>query len=408
MIKLKEIIKNFSFLGIIQIITLVIPLITYPISIKALGSAEYGKFVLTISIISYASIFVNFGFNTTGTIKISKSKTKEQLQKNFVTILTTKFLLTFTAAFATYTITNLIRGLDEIMFITKFALILLISDLLLPLWYYQGRELFLKLTIFTLIGKIISATLVIVFVNDGQDLMKLILATIVGPLVTSLLALYFSYLDLKPFKSTLPSWEEIYSTIIESFSIFFTNILHKSQTLSIKILIESKLGLSALSIFDLGEKLITIARIPQGIFWKIVLPKNDGTPKRTYHIGIINIVMNLCALTLFIIFLKDIIKILSPKEIFEKTYKISKIMSPLIVIFGLTNHLSVQVLTNRERYRLLNFSIIITFLIFIISVLILLKISKLNLNIIASFSVGIELTFLIVMWMTSRLFIRKL
>jgi len=72
-------IRNFSYLSILKVVTLVVPLITYPYLLQVLGSKNYGLVVWVWSISNFFIVFVNFGFdlNITKYISIHKrNKTK--------------------------------------------------------------------------------------------------------------------------------------------------------------------------------------------------------------------------------------------------------------------------------------------------------------------------------------------
>lgn len=58
-----KIVKNFSFLSLLQIFNIIAPLITYPYLIRVLGSENYGLIIYVQSLVIFLAIFVGFGFN---------------------------------------------------------------------------------------------------------------------------------------------------------------------------------------------------------------------------------------------------------------------------------------------------------------------------------------------------------
>lgn len=69
--KYKTLVENFGYLTLLQICNLLIPLITYPYLINTLGKDLYGVIIYSQAIVSYLSIFVNWGFNISATKSIS-------------------------------------------------------------------------------------------------------------------------------------------------------------------------------------------------------------------------------------------------------------------------------------------------------------------------------------------------
>ena len=70
----KLLIKNFSYLSAFQIFNIFIPLATYPYLIRILGSETYGLIIFALSIVTYFSMIINFGFNISATKDVAENK----------------------------------------------------------------------------------------------------------------------------------------------------------------------------------------------------------------------------------------------------------------------------------------------------------------------------------------------
>ena len=95
----KKIIENFSYLTLIQVFNLVLPLIIYPYLIRVLGKEVYGTIIFTQTVATYFTIFINFGFNIFGAkeIAINKEnieKTNEILDNLYIYINNFSFFIT--------------------------------------------------------------------------------------------------------------------------------------------------------------------------------------------------------------------------------------------------------------------------------------------------------------------------
>ena len=64
-------IENVSYISILHIFNMLVPLITYPYLIRVLGADNYGLVVYAQAVIGYFSIIVGFGFNISATKDIS-------------------------------------------------------------------------------------------------------------------------------------------------------------------------------------------------------------------------------------------------------------------------------------------------------------------------------------------------
>ena len=76
----KMLLANFTYLSIIEIIGLLLPLITFPYLIRTIGAQKYGIIVFAQTIVAYLVMIVNFGFNVSATrrelVKIGTILTK--------------------------------------------------------------------------------------------------------------------------------------------------------------------------------------------------------------------------------------------------------------------------------------------------------------------------------------------
>ena len=65
----KTVLANFSYLSILQVFTILFPLLTYPYLLRVIGLELYGVIVFAQAIINYVSLVINFGFNMSGARK---------------------------------------------------------------------------------------------------------------------------------------------------------------------------------------------------------------------------------------------------------------------------------------------------------------------------------------------------
>ena len=90
----KTVLVNFSYLSILQIFTIVFPLLTYPYLLRVVGLELYGVLVFAQTIISYVSLVINFGFNMSGARNVAVYKgDKERLSQIVSSIYLCKFIL---------------------------------------------------------------------------------------------------------------------------------------------------------------------------------------------------------------------------------------------------------------------------------------------------------------------------
>ena len=143
MIKLNNIFNiNFFNLGLNQLVNLVGTIIYTPILFQRLGDEYFGLIHLAFSIIIMISIFISYGYNLNGPIIISLSKNKYEENSTISEILTLKVTLTIIIFLSI----PFIVLLNDPVFnkILIFSLIILLSEALNPLFYFQGKIKFFQ------------------------------------------------------------------------------------------------------------------------------------------------------------------------------------------------------------------------------------------------------------------------
>src|SRR6478609_9398371 len=97
---MKRIFNNRLFGNIFSLLILqgsnyIFPLVTFPYLVRNLGTNNYGVLVVCIATMQFLNIFVDYGFNISGTREISiNKKIKEKVNEIYNIIMTLKIIFT--------------------------------------------------------------------------------------------------------------------------------------------------------------------------------------------------------------------------------------------------------------------------------------------------------------------------
>jgi O-antigen/teichoic acid export membrane protein len=161
--------KNFISLTLNQGLNIIVTLILTPILFQRLGESQYGLVNLSLSIVLFLGIIVNYGFNLNGPKRIAVFKT--DLEKNIFTsnVILLRLLLALFLSFLIF-ISFHIFGLFENYWLILFpTLIILFSEALYPLFYLQGKDKLNMLMILNAISKIVYAVLIVLLIKNPED-----------------------------------------------------------------------------------------------------------------------------------------------------------------------------------------------------------------------------------------------
>ena len=147
-----KILKNYIYQFLYQLLNLLVPLITLPYVTKKLGAQNYGIYVYSFTIISYITLFTDFGLRVYGNRKISYLRDDLQNKTNaFWNIFFTKLILTLIVLVLTVVIFYL-ADLPMIYWLQLLGLLISIFDIS---WFYQGIEKFKEIALRNVVVKII-------------------------------------------------------------------------------------------------------------------------------------------------------------------------------------------------------------------------------------------------------------
>ena len=270
----KTLIHNFSYLSVLQVFNLLVPLLTYPYLIRVLGKENYGLVVYAQVVVSYFQILINFGYNNLAIKEISIYRNnKQKLSEIFNSIFFSKFLFfIFSFAILGLVILFLPEARDH-----KLLFILCmwsgLYDVIFPIWYFQGIEKMKYITYLTLISRSIFIVLIFFLIKNPNHFIRVPMINGTGAIISGALALTIIYKQGN-IVFYIPSFKTVYEHFKNSINFFVSDVFVKIFAGSNKFVIGTFLGLTELAYYDLADKIVNIFRsIPLGIVRTTIYPR---------------------------------------------------------------------------------------------------------------------------------------
>lgn len=326
----KSLVRNFSYLSLLQVFNLVLPLLSYPYLIRVLGTSIYGKIIFAQAIIGYLTLLVGFGFSITATKEISiHRKNNEKISEIVSSVLIIKVLLLIISFFFFLPFFFFFDQVAENKILYILTLWLCIYEIIFPVFYFQGIEKMKYISIITLIVRCLFVALIFVFIRNESDYLYVPLLNLLGAILAGLSSMYVVFYKHK-IRFYVPELKVLKFYFKESIPVFLSNISIQLYVSTNKVLIGSFLGMTEVSYYDLGEKILNILRIPQGIisqsvFPKISLDKNISFVKKIFNYSL---AFNFMLFLLLVVFSDTIIKILGGQEMLPA--------KGVVILLGLT------------------------------------------------------------------------
>ena len=255
----KTVLANFSYLSILQVFTILFPLLTYPYLLRIIGLDLYGVIVFAQTIIAYVSLVINFGFNMSGAKNVAVYKgNKERLSR----IVSSTYLC-------------------------KFILWLIC---LLPIWFFQGIEKMKYIAIVNLSARLLFVVAIFLFIHNQEDYLLVPLLNGIGTILAGSLSLYI-VLGKEKIRLSIISIRDLKLAYKESLPLFVSGLSTQIYVNINKLVIGSILGMSEVSIYDMADKVIQCLKLPISMMAQAVFPRIA----RERNIRFVNRVMFLVA-----------------------------------------------------------------------------------------------------------------
>ena len=360
--KKKSLTRNYIYNLIYQIMVLILPLITAPYISRVLGAENIGIYSYTLSISAYFILFGSLGIALYGQREIAyKQKDKEKYSITFWEIFFLR-ILTMTIALILYYFI-FAKG-EQYQIYYKVLILEIIGNCIDISWFFQGLEEFKKTVTRNMLVKLISVICIFLLVKTKNDLYIYfwiyVLSVLIGNISLWLyVPKYVSKIKLK----NLHFLKHLKPTI----ALFIPQIAIQVYTLLDKTMVGAIIfDKSEVGYYDQGQKIIKILLAVITSLGTVMLPRIANTYSRgekeeitRYMKKSFNMVFLLAFPMIFgiIAVSKAFVPIFFGQG-YEKVVILINVISPIILLIGLSNVTGTQYLLPIKRQKEFTTSVI--------------------------------------------------
>ncbi len=250
----KTVTGNYLSLAILQVTNYLLPLLILPFLVRILGTEKFGLIMFAQALTTFLFVFVDFGFNLSGTREISLARNNQQkLSDIFSAIMVIKIGLILIALLFLIIIVNTFSrfNADSEIYYLSFGVVF--GQALFPVWFYQGIEKMKFITIVNIAAKVIFTLLVFVFIRLESDYILVPVFNSLGFIVAGIFGLIFCF-KYTSFK--IPTLKLIKRLFLESSTLFVSNFATSMYTASNVFILGIFAGNTIAGIYASMEKLI--------------------------------------------------------------------------------------------------------------------------------------------------------
>lgn len=334
----KKIIENFSYLSVLQILSMITPLVTYPYLVKTLGEVIYGTVVFAQAVVTYFNILVVFGFNFTAARDVSQYRddTKKLSEiVSAVTIIKTLFLIVSLLLISGYML--YISQIDYNLYYLSFWICL--NEILFPSWFFQGKEEMKYITFINLGIRLLFILMIFIFIKSPDDYLYFPLLNGIGVALAGVVSFILLYKKYKVRLTVVPI-KILTKYLKESYHLFISNVSIQIYVNANKIIIGTFLGMREVTYYDLAEKITNMGKVPQSMISQVLYPKISLEKNGSFLKKVLKgtILMNVFLYLMVFLFSNQIVAYFGGNE------TVLRILFLTIPIIGISNVLMVLTL----------------------------------------------------------------
>jgi len=352
-------IKNFFNLIINQGINIFIALLATRVLFSTLGEAQFGLVNLALSVVLLSSIAVSYGYHLNGPKRIALFRDQSGKKQSLINeIILTRIIIATGMAIILFCLTYFFGFFKSYAALLYYSLILLFSQALFPMFYFQGNDKIAWASLVNAFAKGAYLLLIILFIKTPED------ATYVNFLFgLSALVVYIVFWIIIYKKEKIKwVWVSIYNIknrFIENFQFFISSIAGHVSIHGGLIILANFVNNTVLGEFALAQKIALLMRMVPIFFTQAILQKasilfkSDKIEFNSYvnRIFIIGLTITFVMGLIVIIFSKWIIFLLAGSHVIYSD-TILKILA-FIPFFSMLNFNNmIKILVDEKKHLL--------------------------------------------------------
>jgi len=352
-------IKNFFNLIINQCINIFIALLATRVLFSTLGEAQFGLVNLALSVVLLSSIAVSYGYHLNGPKRIALFRGESAKKQSLINeIILTRIIIATGMAIILFCLTYFFGFFKSYAALLYYSLILLFSQALFPMFYFQGNDKIAWASLVNAFAKGAYLLLIILFIKTPDD------ATYVNFLFgLSALVVYIVFWIIIYKKEKIKwVWVSIYNIknrFIENFQFFISSIAGHVSIHGGLIILANFVNNTVLGEFALAQKIALLMRMVPIFFTQAILQKasilfkSDKIEFNSYvnRIFIIGLTITFAMGLIVIIFSKWIIFLLAGSHVIYSD-TILKILA-FIPFFSMLNFNNmIKILVDEKKHLL--------------------------------------------------------
>ena len=189
----KALFENFLSLGVLQIFSYIIPIITLPYQARVLGPDKFGLVNFAYAFMAYFCLLTDWGFGLSAVREIAVNRhNKNNISHIFSAVTCSKIALTVVSYILLVICSFFIPKIHDNWLIFQLTFVMVIGSAIYPVWFFLGMERMKYITFLNVIARLFFLIAIFIFVKQESDYVLVPLLNSLGFLVSGIIGIYFS------------------------------------------------------------------------------------------------------------------------------------------------------------------------------------------------------------------------
>ena len=259
-------------LGLVQATNFILPLVSLPYLIRVIGLEKFGAITFVMALMSYLMVITEYGFDITATKLASNHRhNRDALSRILGDVLVTKIFLAVVSLLLMIALVEFVPHFREYRHLFYMSALLVVGQVFIPNWFFQGIERMEYLTYINLISRTVFVLLIFVCIREKSHYIYVPFIYGLRNTVPGLIGFYYMYFKFG-IAMRLSSVRVIPYQIREGGPIFFSSLLVTVFMYSNILILSFFADKQTLGFYSAAEKIVMIVRQLVYVFFQATYP----------------------------------------------------------------------------------------------------------------------------------------
>jgi PST family polysaccharide transporter len=259
-----------------------LPLLLIPYLVRVLGIECFGSWMFALSFVIISRTCVTYGFDLTATRQVAVSRSRPDILSDLYQAVLGVRVIIWLACTAAFLVSfPWVDELREIKSLVLLGMLILLGEILFPVWLFQGAETMGTITQVKLVSKVANLAAVMLLVRGPEDVL---LVPVVEAATSFAAGAFAMTLALRRFhlRMGLPSVKRVSSEFRAGWAVFLSQASVHAYTTIHLIVLGFLAGPIAVGQYSVAEKIYSAVRgllspVVQALFPSLAI-QHDRSP----------------------------------------------------------------------------------------------------------------------------------